>query len=65
MRLSEEEVDAADLLEIAMKKHGLTIYEYDGYVVKLDSTIKVKVKKKTAAEFVRDRVRKGEGDGEV
>lgn len=64
MRLTQEEGDKADLLETKMKEHGLDSYEYDGKIVKLERLEKVKVRKKTPAEFVSDAASKRESNGE-
>lgn len=64
MEMTKEEVKAADKLEIAMKSHGLQTYEYDGQIVRLQQTEKVKVEKKKPAEFVRETVAKREAGEE-
>lgn len=46
MRLTEEEVEAADKLLALMHEHKLTTYEFDGLVVTVDTAEKVKVKRK-------------------
>jgi hypothetical protein len=62
MEMTKEEVKNADLLEAKMKEHGLTKYEFDGKVVELQHTEKVKVRRKEPVEFVRERAEQN-GDG--
>lgn len=46
MEMLQDEIKARDVLEAAMKKHELRVYEYDGKTVELCMEEKVKVRKK-------------------
>lgn len=46
MRLQEDEGNKRDLLQVKMKEHKLTSYEYDGKVIEIVADEKVKVRKK-------------------
>lgn len=51
--LSPEEAKRKDFLHSLMKKHDLTVYEYDGHIVTIEpgeETVKVKKKKEPKAE---------------
>lgn len=45
MRLSETEAEAKELLTAVMKKHELTVYNYDGKDVFVENAETVKVRK--------------------
>ena len=50
VKLTDEETEAQAVLLAAMKKHKLTVYEYDGKLVVLSATEKVRVKPKKDEE---------------
>ncbi len=62
MELTKQEVAAADLLDAAMREHGLTTYEYRDYVVRINRTEKVSVKKKTTDQQYADAVAAAEAE---
>ena len=46
MGMLKDEVDQQGKLEELLKKHGLNSYEFDGLVVEITASTKVKVRKK-------------------
>lgn len=46
MRLLKDETKLADRLLFVMREHSLRVYEFDGQTVSLDTTEKVRVRRK-------------------
>ena len=60
MAMTRKECSKQDHLQELMKEHKLTVYEYDGYIVTLNQTEKVKVRKRPEGEPSAN----GDGDDE-
>lgn len=52
--LTKDETGKRDLLQLKMKEHGLSVYEFDGKVIEVVADEKVRVRRKKSAEDTDD-----------